>query len=86
LRKECFTWYHTFNFDAHLAAYEAIYTETDKQFRSDRIIDATGLSGKSEYFLDHVHPTKAGCDALSELVFRFLTRNSSFFSQSHPSD
>lgn len=77
LREErCFTWYHEFNYDAHVRAFAAIYRMIDENFPSDRVIDATRLSGNPDLLFDHTHQTPEGCDALGRIVAQALAQRS----------
>ena len=37
-------------------------------FMGERVIDLTHLSGRSELFVDHVHPTVAGAERIAARV------------------
>lgn len=76
LRGKCYTWYHTFNYQAHLDAFSAIYSAIDKNFQKNRVINAAGLSGNPKFFIDHIHPSPAGCDALAQLISTILIERS----------
>ena len=77
LREErCFTWYHAFDYETHLRAWQAIYQMIDETFRASNVIDATSLSGKPDLLFDHAHLTPAGSGALAALVAEQLARTS----------
>lgn len=73
-RALCLTWYHTFNYDAHLKAYQAIYHEIDKSFDKEKIIDATRMSGNPDFFFDHVHPNNQGTEVISKIISSHLLK------------
>ena len=75
-RNRCLTWYHKFNYEAHLKAYDAIYSEIDKAFEQKTIINATSLSGRPQLFFDHVHPNNSGTDAIADLIVNHLINDS----------
>ena len=60
--------YHGFDHATHLEAYRAIYQAIDREIATERIIDATPMSGRPDLFFDHVHPTPAGAERLAEIV------------------
>ncbi len=74
--ERCFTWYHAFNYAAHLRAWAAIYEMIDRTFPAARVIDATPLSGRPDLLFDHIHPTPDGCRALAGLTADALRRHS----------
>jgi len=77
IRKErCFTWYHAFNYKAHLRAFDAVNRMIDETFLADRVIDATVLSGRQDLLWDHVHPKADGAKAIGKLVADFLAEKS----------
>lgn len=65
---------HGFDHDALVRAYQAFYDVIDDEIPADRIIDTTSLSGRSDLFLDHVHPNPAGAEAIASLVAEHLER------------
>ena len=67
-RERCRYDYHGFDHDAHVAAYQAMYDIIDEELPGDRVLDMTSLSGKSEVFADHVHPTEAGARRIATLM------------------
>jgi len=69
-RALCKYHYHGFDHDAHVRAFEGIYTIIDDEIPDDSIIDLSALSGRSEYFWDHIHPTPEGTTAFAEIVAR----------------
>ena len=71
------TWLHEFNYETHLAAFDQIYRMIDDNFEDAVVIDATALSGKAEYFNDHVHLSEPGGDALGKLVADHIAGHSS---------
>ena len=72
LRQLCRTDYHGFNFDAHLDAFEQIYRVIEEEIPPDRVIDTRELSGRPEYFVDHIHPTVEGAARLADLMANAL--------------
>ena len=67
-RERCFYHFHGFDHDAHVDAFNQIYTIIEQEIADDSIIDATGLSGIPEYFSDHVHLTELGARKLAEFM------------------
>jgi len=59
---------HGFGHKEHLQAYDGLYKIIDEEINPNRVIDATPLSGQSEYFFDHVHLTPVGTEALAQFV------------------
>jgi hypothetical protein len=64
--------YHGFDHNAHIDAYQKVYDVIDSVFTKDRIIDLTSLSGDSDSFYDHVHPTPEGTDKFAVIVVESL--------------
>lgn len=60
--------FHGFDHDTHVELYQAIYQVIEEEMPAERIIDVTPLSGQPELFKDHVHPTLAGAEAISEIM------------------
>ena len=56
-----------------MAAFRELYAVIDELFPPARVIDLTSLSGRSELFEDHIHPTEQGCEQLGRLVSEALT-------------
>ncbi len=75
-RRRCLTWYHTFNYQTHLRAFNDMYGAIDKNFTAAQIIDATGMTGALELFLDHIHPSPKGCAWLAGKVLNGLEKHS----------
>ncbi len=67
-RKRCRYELHEMSHDAHLRAFQAVYRVIDEEVPRDHIIDATPLSGVSENFYDHVHPTPLGAERTATLM------------------
>jgi hypothetical protein len=67
-RRRCRYELHAMSHDAHLRAFEAIYRVIEEEFPRDHIIDATPLSGVSENFYDHIHPTPLGAERTAQLM------------------
>lgn len=67
-RERCFYHYHGFDHDAHVDAFSQIYEIIDHEIEPDSIVDATHLSGVSEYFNDHIHLTARGASVLAEFI------------------
>lgn len=74
-KKKCMYKFHGFNHDAHLDAFKCIYKVIDDEIPSGNIIDVTSLSGISENFYDHIHPTELGTDRISDIVKDSLISN-----------
>jgi len=71
-RLRCRIDFHGFGYEEHLDAFEQIYRVIDEEIAKDDIIDLTELSGRPQYFYDHVHPTREGVSAIAEIVYRHL--------------
>lgn len=67
-RQRCRYHLHGFDHDAHVDAFDQIYTIIEQEIADNSIIDATNLSGISEYFSDHVHLTELGASKLAEFM------------------
>lgn len=67
-RRQCRYEYHGFDHNAHVDAFDDIYKVIDEEIDENSIIDATGLSGVSRYFIDHVHPNKIGSQRIAGVV------------------
>jgi lysophospholipase L1-like esterase len=67
-RDRCAYNYHGFDHDAHVRAFDAIYSIIDEELPAERVIDVTRLSGQSAVFEDQVHPTVAGARRISAVV------------------
>lgn len=74
-RERCYYSYHMFDHNAHVEAYDSIYSVIDSKFNHKSIIDVTSVSGVSEYFADHVHPTTKGTTIISNIVSDSLKNN-----------
>lgn len=74
-RKKCSFTYHNFEYDAHIVAYDSLYRIIDNEIEKSHIIDVTSISGKPEYFYDHVHPNIEGTDVISKIVNDSLINN-----------
>jgi lysophospholipase L1-like esterase len=59
---------HGFDHDAHVDAFARIYRVIDEEIPADHVIDVTSLSGVSENFLDHIHPTDLGAARTAQIV------------------
>jgi lysophospholipase L1-like esterase len=68
---------HGFDHDAHVRAFEHIYTVIDEEIPASHVIDVTGMSGIPEYFTDHIHLTKEGRSKVAEIVAKHLSTHSS---------
>jgi lysophospholipase L1-like esterase len=60
--------FHGFDHDTHVQLYQGLYQVIDEEFPPERIIDVTPLSGQTALFKDHVHPTLAGAEAISQIM------------------
>ncbi len=61
---------HGFDHEAHLRAFDALYSVIDEEVPAAQIIDATPLSGNKNHFGDHIHLSAGGARALADLVAR----------------
>jgi hypothetical protein len=64
----CHYEFHGFNHEAHIDAFNEIYRIIEKEIDNSHVIDLTSLSGISENFHDHGHPTETGADKIAEIV------------------
>ncbi len=67
-RRRCWYEFHGFDHAAHIDAFRQIYRVIDEEISAQRIVDVTAISGRPEYFYDHVHPTEAGATKIAETV------------------
>jgi hypothetical protein len=67
-QKHCRFDYHGFNYEAHIDAFRNIYRIIEQEIDAESIIDVTSISGKPEYFNDHIHPTKQGSYEIAKIV------------------
>jgi len=65
--------HHGFNHQAHVQAFNEIYRVIDEEIESDHIINTNVISGRPEYFYDHVHPTELGATEIATIVADALT-------------
>ena len=65
--------YHGFDHDAHVDAFQQLYRIIDEEVAAERVIDVTEISGRPEYFYDHIHPTPEGASQIAEIVADTLT-------------
>ena len=73
-RKKCRYEFHGFDHDTHVRAFQGLYDVIDQELPPEAIIDVTPISGRSEYFYDHIHPTPEGTTQIAQIVSNFLTR------------
>ena len=78
-RNRCSYSYHGFDHNAHLDAYDQLYNIIDQEFDAENIIDVTPISGVSEYFYDHVHPTEIGSQEIAKIVAKSLESQIAIF-------
>lgn len=71
-RNRCRYNFHGFDHDAHVDAYDQIYSIIDQEIATENIIDLSPVSGVSEYFYDHVHPTEIGSNEIAKIVAKAL--------------
>jgi hypothetical protein len=71
-RKRCRYNFHGFDHDAHVDAFNQIYRIIDEEIDTEYIIDVTPLSGFSDYFYDHIHPTELGAMEIAKIVAKSL--------------
>lgn len=67
-RERCKYNYHGFDYDAHVAAYRGLYEVIDQEIPADSVVDVTPVSGRSELFHDHVHPTPRGTTEIARIM------------------
>jgi len=68
LRKYCHYELHGFDHEAHVRAFGEVYRAIDEEVPPEHVIDATPLNGNKAYFLDHIHLTRDGADAVAAIV------------------
>ena len=71
-KKRCYYHYHGFGHDAHVDAFNQIYKIIEEEIDKEYIMDLTELSGISENFFDHVHPTELGARKIADLISKSL--------------
>jgi len=76
-KKRCRYEFHGFDHHAHIQAFGSLYQVLEAENLNQ--IDLTSLSGKSENFYDHIHPTELGADQIAEIVADTLLRKSTYF-------
>lgn len=74
-KAKCRYEYHGFNHEEHVKAFNAIYSLIDEKMENKNIIDLTSLSGISENFYDHIHPTSRGSSKIAKIVSDSLQMN-----------
>ena len=57
---------------AHVDAFNQIYQIIEQEIDKKYIIDLTGLSGISDNFYDHIHPTKFASKIIAEITSKSL--------------
>jgi len=57
-----------------LDAFKQIYQIIDEEIAAEYVIDTSQLSGISEYFYDHIHPTELGSQKIAEIVAKALRK------------
>lgn len=67
-----FSW-HGFDYPAHVRAYEAVNRTLREVLGEERTISMQEVSGRTELFHDHVHPTSEGARRIAEVVARRLS-------------
>lgn len=68
LQQYCGYWFHGFDHDAHVRAFNDLYRVIDQEFEKSDIIDVTPLSGTPIYFGDHIHPTEIGSLKIAQII------------------
>ena len=71
-KKRCRYGLHGFGHEAHIDAFNQIYQIIEEEIERKYIIDLTGLSGISENFHDHIHPTKFASEIIAEITSKSL--------------
>lgn len=71
-RERCRYNYHGFDYNAHLAAFRGIYRVIDQEIPAESVVDVTPVSGKPDYFYDHIHPTPRGTTEIARIMADFL--------------
>jgi hypothetical protein len=65
--------FHGFDHETHIEMYQGLYQVIDEELPPDQIIDVTALSGQTDLFKDHVHPTLLGAKAISQIMADVLS-------------
>ena len=71
-RERCRYDFHGFDHDAHVRAFSEIYEVIDEEISENSVIDLTSISGRPEFFFDHVHPNRLGCREIASVVSNSL--------------
>ena len=71
-KKRCNYGSHGFDHHAHVDAFNRIYSVIDNEISTERVIDLTSMSGKTDYFNDHIHPTIMGSKQYADIVSKTL--------------
>lgn len=71
-RRRCRYDLHGFDHNAHVEAFQGIYQVIDEEFPKSSIIDTTALSGRPDYFFDHIHPNAIGAHEMAVVVSEAL--------------
>jgi lysophospholipase L1-like esterase len=66
-----FSW-HGFDHMAHVRAYAALNGTLGEVLGEERVIRMSEVTGRTDLFHDHVHPTEAGAQAIADVVARRL--------------
>lgn len=74
-RTRCSYELHGFGHDEHILAFNKIYDMIDSEYEANSVIDVTSLSGQSEYFYDHIHPTELGTSKIANIVADSIINN-----------
>ena len=88
-RNRCKYDFHGFDHDAHVNAFTEIYRIIDEEIPEDSVVDVTAMSGRPEFFFDHVHPTPVGCVEIATIVSESLVahiRQMGYGQQQNPPD
>lgn len=71
-RERCKYSYHGFDYDAHVEAFRGLYRVIEQEIPAESIIDVTPISGRSDSFHDHIHPTPKGTTEIAQIVSDFI--------------
>lgn len=77
-KKRCRYDFHGFDHDAHLRAFHELYKVIAQEIPRNNSIDLTSISGKSDCFYDHIHPSEWGSVQIAAIVRDSVLRHGKF--------
>jgi len=73
-QRKCVYRLHGFGHNSHVQAFAAMYASIDALIPAADIIDLTSMSGRPEFFCDHIHPTLLGIEEYTRLMTEALAK------------